>query len=95
MKTAATLSAITLGAIGVTAVSSSAVQAHYARGIERCYGVVAKGMNDCATDKHACAGVARADRDPSDWIYVARDSCKQIAGGRTDAPFVCLPNECA
>jgi uncharacterized membrane protein len=51
---------------------------------EKCYGVNAKGGNDCAaTGSHSCAGEAKTARDPNSWIYVPAGSCQKIDGGST------------
>ncbi len=47
---------------------------------EKCYGVVAKGMNDCATSAHSCAGQASEDNHPEEWMYVPAGMCDRIAG---------------
>lgn len=51
---------------------------------EKCYGVVAKGMNDCGTSTHSCAGQAKTDNHPEEWLYVAKGLCDRIAGGSTE-----------
>jgi len=51
-------------------------------GFEKCQGIAAKGMNDCGTSTHACAGQAKADSDPEEWVYVPEGTCKKIAGGK-------------
>jgi len=48
---------------------------------ERCSGIVKAGMNDCATSQHSCAGNAKEDFDPDEWISVPSGTCKKIAGG--------------
>jgi len=48
---------------------------------ERCSGIVTAGMNDCSTKGHSCAGQAKEDYDPDEWIYVTKGTCKKIAGG--------------
>ncbi len=48
---------------------------------EKCYGVVAKGMNDCQTSAHSCAGQAKMDSHPEEWIYVPAGMCDRLAGG--------------
>lgn len=50
---------------------------------EKCYGIVAKGMNDCGTSTHSCAGQAKVDNHPEEWIFVAKGVCERIAGGST------------
>ena len=54
-------------------------------GTDKCFGVAKAGRNDCGTAKHACAGVAKADNDPTEWKYVAKGTCEQM-GGKTMAP---------
>lgn len=49
---------------------------------EKCAGIVAKGMNDCQTSTHSCAGQAKVDNHPEEWIYVPKGMCKRIAGGK-------------
>ncbi|HLI12025.1 MAG TPA: DUF2282 domain-containing protein [Alphaproteobacteria bacterium] len=49
---------------------------------EKCYGVNAKGMNDCAaTGSHSCGGESTMARDPQSWIYVPVGTCQKIEGG--------------
>ena len=47
---------------------------------EKCYGIAKAGQNDCATGSHACAGLAKADKDPAEWKYVAKGTCKDMKG---------------
>lgn len=49
---------------------------------EKCYGVVAKGMNDCGTSAHSCAGQAKADNHGEEWLYLPAGVCERIAGGK-------------
>ena len=50
-------------------------------GFEKCSGIVKAGKNDCGTSKHSCAGLATADGDAGEWIYVAEGSCLKMVGG--------------
>ncbi|MFK5984277.1 MAG: DUF2282 domain-containing protein [Pseudomonadota bacterium] len=50
-------------------------------GFEKCTGLVKAGMNDCGTAKHACAGMAKVDKDPEEWIYVPEGTCAKMSGG--------------
>ena len=50
-------------------------------GMEKCLGVSKAGMNDCGTAKHACAGQAKVDNDPEEWVYVPKGTCEKMAGG--------------
>jgi len=47
---------------------------------EKCYGVAKKGMNDCGTAKHSCAGQAASDNAPDEWKYVAKGTCEGMKG---------------
>ncbi len=85
MKSQATLSAAVAGilALGLAA-SASAEPVKQPGGTEKCYGVAKAGKNDCGTAKHACAGFAKADNDPTEWKYIAKGTCEQ-AGGKLGA----------
>jgi uncharacterized membrane protein len=50
---------------------------------EKCYGVAAKGANDCGTATHGCAGQSSKTKDSASWIYVPAGTCKKIEGGTT------------
>ncbi len=47
---------------------------------ERCAGVVKAGKNDCAASSHGCAGMAKKDHDPNEWIYTPTGLCDKIGG---------------
>mgnify|MGYP000882954831 CR=1 FL=1 len=53
--------------------------------MEKCYGVVKAGANDCASASgtHTCAGQAAADSSGSEWVYVPAGLCGRLAGGST------------
>lgn len=53
----------------------------------KCYGIAKAGKNDCATATHGCAGAAKKDNDPAEWVKMPRDACEK-AGGKvgTDKP---------
>ena len=50
--------------------------------IEKCAGIAAKGKNDCGANNHSCAGKAKTDNDPNEWVYVPAGVCEKIANGR-------------
>lgn len=56
--------------------------------MEKCYGIVKAGKNDCAIRSQgtSCAGQAKKDGIPDAWIYVPRGTCDKIVGGSTEAP---------
>jgi uncharacterized membrane protein len=65
-------------AVGLATLGGEAVAAK--AGFEKCAGIVKAGMNDCGTSKHSCAGQAKADGDPEEWIYVPEGTCEKIVG---------------
>ena len=48
--------------------------------MEKCYGIAKAGQNDCGTSKHACATLAKIDRDPADWRLVPKGTCQKLGG---------------
>lgn len=52
---------------------------------EKCYGIVKAGKNDCASkaNKHLCAGLAKIDSDPNEWIKLPKGLCDKITNGTT------------
>jgi uncharacterized membrane protein len=61
-----------LGSLGATAAEKAPV--------EKCYGVIKAGKNDCQTSKSACAGTATKDGQKDAWIYVPKGTCDKIVG---------------
>ena len=51
--------------------------------LEKCYGVAARGKNDCAEGQHSCVGQATRDRDPDSFVLVPKGDCQKLAGGKT------------
>jgi uncharacterized membrane protein len=78
-----TLNAAIAGVLALGVLSTS--PAFAADDKEKCYGVAKAGQNDCAADKHGCAGQATADNDPLSWTYVPKGTCEKI-GGKTTPP---------
>lgn len=48
--------------------------------LEKCYGVVKAGKNDCQTASSACAGTARKDGQKDAWLFLPKGSCEKIVG---------------
>lgn len=72
MITTAIGSLFALGSLGATAAEKTPV--------EKCYGVVKAGKNDCQTAVSACAGTATKDSQKDAWIYLPKGSCEKIVG---------------
>ena len=70
--TAAIGSLFAFGSLGVVAADKAPV--------EKCYGVVKAGKNDCQTAASACAGTATKDGQKDAWIYVPKGTCDKIVG---------------
>jgi uncharacterized membrane protein len=50
--------------------------------LEKCFGVAARGRNDCAEGAHSCAGQAARDHDPGSFVLLPVGDCGKIAGGK-------------
>lgn len=75
------ISSVILG-ISSIAVATSPALAKDSK-LEKCYGVVKAGKNDCATAKatHSCAGSAKVDGGKDEWILLPKGDCERIVGG--------------
>lgn len=82
---------VVTGALGISALAI-ATYAHAApkwakKGdvLEKCAGIAKAGKNDCGANGHDCAGQAKKDSDPEEWVYVPKGVCDKIVGGRVKA----------
>lgn len=71
-------SLLALGTLGAGA-------AEKAPPMEKCYGIVKAGKNDCQTATSACAGTAKQDGQKDAWIYVPKGTCEKIVGASLQA----------
>lgn len=85
MKARHFLSAAALAA--VMAVSVSAAQAADAPAMEKCFGVVKAGKNDCKAGAHSCAGHAAKDGGADEFVKVPAGLCDKLVGGTTKEPM--------
>lgn len=78
-KSIAISSALAAGVLMAT--SGSAIAGK--NGMEKCYGIVKAGQNDCAIKSQgtSCAGSAKKDNIHDAWIYLPEGKCEKIAGG--------------
>jgi len=81
LVTAALATLIAMGATGVQPVA-----AEEKKDMEKCYGVVKAGKNDCKTMSNACAGHSTTDAQPDAFIALPKGTCERIAGGSLEAP---------
>ncbi len=77
--TSSLLASAMTAAIAMTA-STSPAQAAEGK-VEKCYGVVKAGKNDCQTATSSCAGTSKADGQGDAWIYVPKGTCDKLVGG--------------
>lgn len=49
--------------------------------LEKCYGVVKAGKNDCAGPGHGCHGKATADAHPAEFILLPAGTCERLVNG--------------
>lgn len=50
--------------------------------LEKCFGVVKAGQNDCETNTGSCAPSV-IDASPTEWIYLPVGVCNKLVGGST------------
>lgn len=74
------ISAAIAGAFAATALGLSQVQAQEGD-LEKCYGVVKAGKNDCAGPGHTCQGQAKADADPNEFVLIPAGTCERLVNG--------------
>lgn len=49
--------------------------------LEKCYGVVKAGLNDCATDIASCAASTKKDNQADAFLLLPEGICEKIVGG--------------
>lgn len=79
LLTSAVTGALALGFVATT------VQAAEKAPMEKCYGIVKAGKNDCQTASSTCAGTAKKDGQKDAWIYIPKGTCDKIVGGQLAA----------
>ncbi|MGI0116256.1 BufA1 family periplasmic bufferin-type metallophore [Zooshikella sp. RANM57] len=82
MKKTAVLSLAVGTLVAMSGASTTALAAKPE--MEKCYGVVKAGKNDCGANGHSCAGSATKDSDPNEWLLVPKGTCNKIVGGSTE-----------
>jgi uncharacterized membrane protein len=81
MNKKAFISSVILSAASIT-ISSTPALAKDAN-MEKCYGIVKAGKNDCSSKDgaHSCAGSAKVSGNKNEWILLPKGSCERIVGG--------------
>ena len=70
------------GLFALGATGSLLAHAADAKDKEQCFGIAKAGKNDCSTAKtpHSCAGEAKVDNDPNEFVYVKTGTCIKMGG---------------
>jgi uncharacterized membrane protein len=50
--------------------------------MEKCYGVVKAGMNDCQTATTKCASSSTKDNQADAFVFLPQGMCNRIVGGK-------------
>lgn len=81
MKTPTQCTTLIISTTLAVGLSSSALASNMA--MEKCYGVVKAGHNDCGANGHSCQGQAKHDADPEEWVFLPTGLCNKLVNGRT------------
>ena len=79
-QTSMTTALTGLFALTAAAMSLPAQAGADAPKMEKCYGVVKAGKNDCQTNVSACAGTATKDSQKDAWLFLPKGTCEKIVG---------------
>lgn len=61
--------------------SLAQTNADHADKMEKCYGIVKAGKNDCQTKTASCAGSATKDNQKDAFLFLPKGDCEKITGG--------------
>ena len=57
-------------------------------GVDKCYGVALKGMNDCAGGPGTtCSGTSKIDYQPNAWALVPKGTCEKTVSKTSPTGF--------
>lgn len=85
MKMSNLIASAILTAVALPVITQAAPAAVPTYTSEKCFGVAARGSNDCATATHGCAGTSVKANDAASWVYLPTGTCKKIEGGSLTA----------
>ncbi len=68
-------------ALSTVGMLTTVTNAAAAEKMEKCYGIVKAGMNDCQTATQSCAGSATKDQQPDAFLFLPNGTCNKIVGG--------------
>lgn len=80
------IASMIIGSASIVAMSNQASAAKNEK-MEKCYGVVKAGQNDCADAKqvHSCAGESKANGGKGEWILLPSGTCEKLVNGSLKA----------
>ena len=83
MKNNKTAEAVLAGilALATTTAVAHATVGKTPPGMEKCFGIVKAGMNDCPTHTSACTGTSTKDGQLDAYVLLPKGTCKKIVGG--------------
>jgi uncharacterized membrane protein len=73
------------GVFALSLAGAASAAKHEAPAVEKCYGVVKAGKNDCQTATSSCAGTSKKDGQKDAWISVPKGTCEKIVGASLKA----------
>lgn len=82
MKTSKVIAHSALASLfAVTVMAASTPVEAGKKKMEKCYGIVKAGKNDCQTANSACAGTSEVDGAKDAFIALPKGTCEKIVGG--------------
>lgn len=68
--------------LATTQVALAATDMAAPSGMEKCYGIVKAGLNDCASGNQSCAGSSTKDKQADAYLFLPTGTCSKIVGGK-------------
>lgn len=81
MNTDKLMKSVAVAFLTITTQSAIAASTEAEASVEKCYGIVKAGMNDCATAKASCAASATKDNQGDAYLLMPKGLCVKIVGG--------------
>lgn len=70
-----------VGIFALTAIGGTTPALAAKKDMEKCFGIVKAGKNDCQTATSSCAGTAEVDSKSDAFIVLPKGTCEKITGG--------------
>lgn len=72
------IKSVALAFLSLTSHAALAAEAAAEPAVEKCYGIVKAGMNDCSTATASCAGSATKDKQNDAFLLLPKGVCEKI-----------------